>query len=191
MTNDLKDFHHYKGNELSRSEKVERKVVEILLSSNVPDSERDSSMVFELKHSSGCLQIARILAQRRNLDIEISELAAVLHDIYVIVEGKYKNHGPLGAPIAEKILRETGGFSEKEIETITQAVYHHSQKEIYSDDPYIELVKDADVFDCSLYKNSEGAYKIHKPEPIFKEYVNRIKKVREELNLPAKEVFRS
>ncbi len=191
MNNKLKDFHHYKGQDLSRSERVERKVVELLLTSNLPDSKRDSSIVFELKHSSGCCQIARILAQRRNMDIEISEVVAVLHDIYVIVEGKYENHGPLGAPIAEKILREVNGFSEKEIETITQAVYHHSEKEIYSDDPYTELAKDADVFDCSLYKNSEGAYRIHKPENIFKEYVNRIKKVREELNLPAEEVFRS
>lgn len=191
MNNDLKDFHHYKGDDLSRSEKMERKVVELLLTSTVPDSERDSSIIFELKHSSGCCQIARILAQKRKLDIEISELAAILHDIYVIVEGKYKDHGKLGAPIADKLLREIGGFSEKEIKIITNVVSHHSEKEVYSDDPYTELVKDADVFDCSLYKNSEGAYRIHKPEHIFKEYVNRIKKVREELNLPVEEVFRS
>lgn len=185
-----KDFHHYKGDELSPAEKVERKVIEILLTSKLSDEERDSSIIFELKHSSGCCQIARILAQKRNLDIEISELAAILHDIYVIVEGKYKNHGPLGAPIAEKILKEIGGFSVAEEISIIEAVYHHSEKEVYSDDPYTELVKDADVFDCSLYKNSEGAYRIHKPEHIFKEYVNRIKRVREELNLPLEEIFR-
>lgn len=55
MNNGLKDFPHYKGGDLSRSEKMERKVVELLLTSGVPDSERDSSIIFELKHSSGCL----------------------------------------------------------------------------------------------------------------------------------------
>ena len=190
MKNKLKDFHHFKGNELSRFEKVERKVIELILSSKVPDNKREDSIVFELKHAAGCTQIARILAQKRKLNIEISDTAATLHDIYVIVNGTYKDHGKLGSPIAERILLEIGGFSEKEIETITQAVAHHSEKEIYSDNPYIELVKDADVFDCSLYKNAEGSYRLHKPELVFNEYVNRIRKIREELGLKPEEVFR-
>lgn len=186
----LKDFHHFKGDDLTSAEKVERKVVKLLLTSELPDSDRDSSIVWELKHSAGCCQIARILAQKRKLDTEISEVAVLLHDIYVIVEGKYKEHAKLGGPIAKQILEEIGGFSKEQISTITNAVTHHSEKEIYSDNPYIELVKDADVFDCSLYKGAEGFYKIHKPENIFKEYVNRIKKVREELNLPPDPIFR-
>jgi len=186
----LKDFNHYKGDELSSSEKVERKVVELLLTSKLPDSKRESSVVWELKHSSGCCQIARILAQKRNLDIEIAEPASLLHDIYVVVKGKYKDHAKLGAPIAKQILKEIGGFSDDQIDTIAQAVVHHSEKEIYSDNPYIELVKDVDVFDCSLYKNAEGFYRLHKPEAIFKEYVNRIKKVRGEFGLKPEEVFR-
>lgn len=190
MNNQLKDFHHYKGEGLTPSEKVERKIAELLLTSNLTDSERESSVIWELKHSSGCVQIARILAQKRNLDIEISELASLLHDIYVIVEGKYKDHGKLGATIAKKILEEVGGFSEKQINTITQAVAHHSEKEIYSDNPYIELVKDVDVFDCSLYKGAEGFYKLHKSEQVFNEYVNRIKNVRKELSLSPENVFR-
>lgn len=188
--NKLVDFHHYKGLDLSPTEKVERKVAEILLTSNLSDSIRESSIIWELKHSSGCCQIARILAQKRNLDIEIAETASVLHDIYVIVEGKYKDHAKLGAPIARKILEEVGGFSIQQIDRITEIISHHSEKEIYSDDSYIELVKDVDVFDCSLYKGSEGFYRIHKPEEVFKEYVNRIKIVRKELGLPPEEIFR-
>lgn len=190
MSSKLKDFHHFKGDDLSRFEKVERKIIELVINSSIPDSEREDSKIFEVKHASGCTQIARILAQKRKLNIEISDTAATLHDIYVIVSGKYKDHGKLGAPIAEKILREIGSFSEKEIKTITQAVAHHSEKEIYSDNPYVELVKDVDVFDCSLYKGAEGFYRIHKPEHIFKEYVNRIKRVRKELGLSIDQVFR-
>ena len=175
---------------MSRSEKVERKVVELLLNSKLSDNERDSSVMWELKHSSGCCQIARILAQKRNLDLEIAEVASILHDIYVIVEGKYKDHAKLGAPLAKEILEDIGGFLDEEIKTICDAVAHHSEKEIYSDDPYIELVKDVDVFDCSLYKGAEGFYRIHKREEIVKEYVNRIKTVRKELGLNPKQVFR-
>ncbi|MBI3955585.1 HD domain-containing protein [Candidatus Gottesmanbacteria bacterium] len=175
---------------MTRSEQIERKVIELILTSKLPDNQRESSIVWELKHSSGCLQIARILAEIRQLDIEISEVAAVLHDIYVIVEGSYKNHAKLGAPIAEKLLKKAGGFSFAEMAIITSAVAHHSEKNIYTDDPYIELVKDADVFDCSLYKGAEDAYRLTKPEPIFKEYVKRIIKVRQELGLPINNVFR-
>jgi hypothetical protein len=95
--NHLKDFHHYKGNNLTPAEQVERKFVELLLQTNIPDSRRESSIIWELKHSSGCCQIARILAQKRGLDVEVSEVAALLHDIYVAVEGKYGDHAKLGA----------------------------------------------------------------------------------------------
>lgn len=186
----LKPHHHYKGDNLSRSEKVERKVIELILTSKISDNKRESSITWELKHSSGCLQIARILAEKRKLDIELAEISAVLHDIYVIVEGIYKTHAKLGAPIAEKILKSIGGFSGKEINIITSAIAHHSEKDIISDNPYDELVKDADVFDCSLYKGSEGEYRLTKSELVFKQYKNRIKNVRRELGLPVEPVFR-
>lgn len=189
MKKKLKDFHHYKGNELSPSEKVERKVAELLITSRISDNQRESSMIWEFKHYAGCVQIARILAQKRKIDVEISEVASMLHDIYVIVEGKYKDHAKLGAPIAKKLLEEIGGFSKEQIETITQAITYHSEKEIYSDDPYAELVKDVDTFDCSLYRGAEGYYRLHKPEHIVNEYIKRIKTVRKELNLPDEPIF--
>lgn len=186
----LKDHHHYKGTELSRTEKLEKKVIEMILSSKSLNDESESSRVWELKHSSGCCQIARVLAEKRNLNVEIAETAAILHDIYVIVEGKYKDHAKLGAIIAEKLLRETNDFTNLEIKIISEAIAHHSEKEIYSDEPYIELIKDVDVFDCSLYKNAEGYYRLHKPYTVFKEYANRIKKIRTELGLSTKNIFR-
>lgn len=143
----IKDFHHFKGNELSRSEKIQRKVSEILLESKLPDEKRESSIVWELKHSAGCVQIGRILAQKRGLDVELAEIACILHDIYPIVEGKYGGHAKKGAEITRKMLKESGDFSKEEIELISEAVANHSDKQIYSNKPYVELVKDADVFD--------------------------------------------
>jgi len=186
----VKDFQHFKGNELSRSEKIQRKVVELLLGSKLPDEKRESSIAWELKHSSGCLQIGRILAQKRNLDIETAELTCLLHDIYVIVEGKYEEHGKRGAEIARKMLEESGDFTSEEISTITEAIAHHSEKQIHTDKPFVELVKDADVFDCSLYENAKGGYSLHKPKEIYEEYAKRTVKVRRELGLNEEEAFR-
>lgn len=190
MNNQYTDFHHYKGKDLSRFEKVERKVIEFIASSSLSDEKREDSKTFAFLHAAGCMTVGRILAQKRNLDVDITSVAAILHDIAVIKNGTYKDHAALGAEIAKDILKNIGGFSEEEITTITQTVLHHSEKEIYSEDPYIELVKDADVFECSLYKNAEGFYKIHKPAHIFEAYVKRIKNVRSELGLPPEEIFR-
>lgn len=186
----LKDYHHFKGNDLTRSEKIQRLVTRMIMGSKLSDEKRENSIVWELKHHAGCVQIGRILAQKRNLDVELSEIICVLHDIYAIVEGKYKDHARLGAELARKILSETKEFTQEEIDTITQAIAHHSEKEVYTQSPYVELAKDADVFECSLYQGAEGFYKLHKSESVFKEYVNRIKKVRAELGLLRENVFR-
>jgi uncharacterized protein len=186
----LKDFHHYKGSDLTKFEKVERKVFELNLQSKILDEQREDSKIFEFIHLAGTLQIGKLLADKRGLDVDLASSCIILHDIYAIINGKYKDHARLGAQIAEKILKEIGGFSSEEIGLIKKAVYHHSEKEIHSDNPYIELVKDADVFECSLYKNAEGFYSLHKPVSIFKAYVERIKLVRKELGLKVDSVFR-
>lgn len=190
MSTPLKDFHHYKGTDLTPAEQVERKFVEMMMESTVADSERVSSVIWELKHSTGCCQIARILAQKRGLDIDTGEVACLLHDIYVAVTGKGEDHAILGAPMAEKLLNEIGGFSTDQITTIVTAIAKHSQKDIYSDDPYVELVKDVDVFDCSLYRGSENYYKIHKTPEMLEQYVKRVKAVRAELGLSTEDIFR-
>ena len=176
-------YHHFKGNRLNRSEFVQRKVVELILNSKLTDKQRESSKVFELKHSSGCTQVGRILAEKRRLNREYAELICALHDIYVIVKGKYKDHAHLGAPIAEKILRDTGKFSKKEIKIITEAIFHHSDKHVYTKNPYVELAKDADTLDCFLYDNVEGYYTCNKPPQVAKEYFKRIIKLRKELGM--------
>lgn len=186
----LKDYHHFKGNALTRSEKIQRLVTKIILKTTIPDEKRENSKVWELKHHAGCVQIGRILTQKRNLDVELAEIISVLHDIYAIETGKYSDHAKKGGEIAQKMLIDGKNFSREEIHTITHAIANHSDKHIYTDKPYDELAKDADVFECSLYQGAEGFYKLHKPKDIFEEYVKRIKRVRKELGLTEEPVFR-
>jgi uncharacterized protein len=184
------DFHHFKGNSLSRSEKIQRKVTELILESGIPDEERENSRIWELKHTAGCCQIGRILAQRRGLDIEMAEIICTLHDIYASIEGKYKDHARKSAEIARKMLEDSGDFKPREMELITEAIAQHSDKHVYTDKAYVELAKDVDVFDCSLYENADGYYRLHKPKEIVEEYARRIKNVRGELGIRGGEVFR-
>ena len=185
-----KDYTHFKGNNLTRSEKIQKKVVEMILKSKISNNKRESSDIWELKHTSGCCQIGKILAEKRKLNVELVEIIAVLHDISVVVNGNYKNHAQRSSKIAKKILQDFGDFNLKEIKIICEAINHHSQKEIYTNNPYIEIAKDMDVFDCSLYEGVVNYYKLHKSKKVFNEYSRRIKNVRKELGMQTSNIFR-
>lgn len=89
----------------------------------------------------------------------IVEAAALLHDIglpYVNVENERSEHGPAGAEVAEKFLRENSNFTEEQIEQITTAVrYHGSPPKLVADllrnigekGRLVEIVRDADMLD--------------------------------------------
>jgi len=182
-------YHHYKGKGLPRSDALQKFVVERILESAIPDEQRENSKVWELKHSSSCIQIGRILSIKRKLNVELVEVICALHDIYSIDTGRYKDHAEKGTVIAGEILSSTGKFSAEEIRTITQAIRNHSDKHIYSEYPYVELIKDADIFDCSLYEGTRDYYEAHKPREVRREYYQRIQSVRRELGLPEDERF--
>ena len=150
----------------------------------MPDAERSWSKVFELKHSSSVAQIGRILAQKRGLQVDLGAVICTMHDISVFVSGRVTDHAHKGAPIAAKMLRKTKRFSDQEIKLISGAIYNHSDKQIISKNPYYELVKDADVFDCGLYDGVHDAYVYEKAPKTCRAYFQRVKRVRKELGLP-------
>ncbi len=177
-------YTHLKGNNISRSELIQRQVIEIILKSRIPDEERSWSKVFELKHGSSVIQIGRILAEKRKLNIELAEIICALHDIYVNMAGRVTDHAHKGVPIAKKMLWKNKKFTEAEIKLILRAVRNHSDKHIISQDPYVELMKDADVLDCSLFEGVHDAYLYEKSLEMCQSYFARIRKVRKELGLP-------
>lgn len=177
-------YHHFKGKNVTRVELVERAMIEIILKSKMPDTERSWSKVFELKHTSSVTQIGRMLAQKRGLNPSLGAIICAMHDIYVFTTGRATNHAHLGAQMAESFLKKTKKFTLQEIKLVTSAIYNHSDKNIVSKDPYAELVKDADVLDCGLYDGVHDAYVYEKSSANCRTYFNRIKKVRKELGLP-------
>ena len=184
----VKVYHHFRKeliDPMDRVAKCERYIVDLLLHSNLPDSERESSVCWELKHQASTLQFARILALKRGLPVDICAVGLMFHDIYSVVQGQYKDHAHLGTPIAMRILKEIGGFSEEELNQISGIIYNHSDKHIWTDDPFQEIGKDVDVLDCFLYEGAFDYYLANKPLPIFKEYLERAKRVWKELGLPS------
>ncbi|HIH10091.1 MAG TPA: HD domain-containing protein [Candidatus Diapherotrites archaeon] len=179
-------YHHFTGNNLTDSEKVQRFVLRAILASKVPNSRRDDSIEWELKHSSSCIQTGRILAQKRGLDGALVEMVAALHDIYAIRTGRFKDHARHGAKMAGKILKKITKLPKKKISLIANAIANHSDKQVYSSDPYVEIAKDMDTLDCFLY--GREIYN-EKPPAIRKEYLRRIISIRAELGLPEEKYF--
>ena len=177
-------YHHLKGKNVTRAELIEREMIRIILKSKMPDAERSWSKTFELKHTSAVTQIGRILAQKRGLDSTLAAIMCAMHDIYVFTTGRAAEHAHKGAPIAVALLKKTKRFTPKEIKLIASAIYNHTDKHIVSKNPYVELVKDADVLDCGLYDGVHDAYVYEKSPANCRAYFKRIKKVRKELGLP-------
>ncbi len=177
-------YTHFKGNHLSRVERIEREVVRVILRNPLSDAKREWSVAFEMKHSSSVTQIGRILAQKRGLRDDLAAVICALHDISVFTLGHSKDHAANGARIAEKMLRRTKQWSAKDIAMVARAIHHHSDKHIVSSDPYIELAKDADVFDCSLLIGMHDAYVEIKSPEMCRTYFDRINAIRKELGLP-------
>ena len=190
---ELADFHHFRCGEIPVDDMVarcEQWVVQTLLESELGDDRRDSSVAFELKHHHSVGQFARVLARKRGLPVEPCTVGALLHDVYVIVEGGYADHAHRGAPIALATIDAIGGFSEEERSMVERIVYHHSDKHLWSEDPFVEFGKDVDVLDCFLYPGAFGYYLRHKQLAVFAHYLRRADLVWDELGMPKDPRFR-
>ena len=179
-------FHYFVHDGMTRSDKIQAWIVNELLDSKLPKEKRESSVQWELKHSSGVIQFARLLAQKRNVNEELAEISAGLHDVHVIINGTYKDHANLGGIITRNVLDNSGQFSVDEINQIEKAVSNHSDKHIYSNNPLVELIKDADTLDVFFYGDKVYDYK---EDSIKIHYYKRIISIRKELSLPEKPYF--
>ena len=112
--------------------------------------DRDEPLDWERLHMASSARIAWCLALERGANPELAACAAAVHDIGRIVTGVQKNHAEAGEAPARAFLKETGLFTEEEIELLASAVKNHSSKTVVGT-PVEEIVKDADVIDCYQY----------------------------------------
>lgn len=95
-------------------------------------------------HLYSVVATSRILANQRNLDLEIASIIAILHDLAIYKYANHFDHASRSSELARQLLQESNQFSEEELTIITTAIKNHSNKDKIDDD-YSELIKDADL----------------------------------------------
>ena len=98
-------------------------------------------------HLYGVSFAAALIAQRRGMSshqIELLQMAGMLHDCYAYKTGSYEDHAYKGAELAGEILNELRITSPDENSLIQSAIYHHDDKAVV-DSETDEVLKDTDA----------------------------------------------
>ena len=123
-------------------------------------------VLWYVMHLYSSLQVAKILAMKRGLDVEIAAISAALHDIAVIVTNQTNDHAKNGEKYVRKIIEDYNEsitndrlkITESELEIIVNSIIKHSEIEIFSEDSYVELLKDVDSYDKYLHGIETNGY---------------------------------
>ena len=101
-------------------------------------------------HLYGVSLTCGLLALKRGLDVQLAQVAGMLHDLSTYQRADSTDHDRLSAQAARRLLDEFGLFSPQDVDTICQAIlYHRAKGAIHA--PMDELLKDADVLQHYLY----------------------------------------
>ena len=131
---------------MDRVEDLRQAVDRVLLDQKDHELQHDG-----FAHLYGVSLASSLLAARRGLNMELCAAAGILHDIYTCKTGEERDHALHGASIGTHMLRENGGFTDAEVETVAAMIRVHSDKG-RTDGPYEECLKDADVLQRWLYE---------------------------------------
>lgn len=118
---------------------------------------RDFSLYWSIAHMMTAAQTMRLLALSRGLDPEIAAVAGAIHDIATMESGKSEDHAARALEFIDLLLsdynarNEGHAISESELALLKSIIPQHSDKAAVSDDPYAELLKDADAIDRYLH----------------------------------------
>jgi uncharacterized protein len=126
---------------------------------DLTDEGRDFPIRWNIMHMYSSSQLAKLLALHRRMDPELAGIAAALHDIGVVMTKKHEGHAEAAVPYVndfiERYNQESGAKLSKvtpeEKEAIVRAIVQHSENELNSNDPFVELLRDVDSIDAYLH----------------------------------------
>jgi len=137
------------------------RILAILLSEwkGLSDEGRDFPVRWNIMHMYSSSQLAKLLAVRRGLNPELAGIAAALHDIGVVATKKHEGHAEAAEGYIDAFIEaynvKAGAkltpITKQERDQVVRAVAQHSQKQIDSGDPFVELLKDVDSLDRYLH----------------------------------------
>ncbi|QUI23516.1 HD domain-containing protein [Vallitalea pronyensis] len=115
-------------------------------------------------HIVSVVKYAKMLAEKIGADIEIVEIAALLHDYASIIDEQYiKDHHLHGAREAERILRHLN-YPEEKIEKVKACIIaHRGSVRIMTDLKEARCLADADAM----------AHIVHVPSLLYMVYVKK------------------
>jgi uncharacterized protein len=126
---------------------------------DLSDEGRDLPIRWNIMHMYSSSQLAKLLAMHREIEPELAGIAAALHDIGVVMTKKHEGHAEAAVKYIEDFIEKFNDewgtklskVTQEEKEEIIKAIVQHSEKKIYSDDPFVELLKDVDSLDGYLH----------------------------------------
>ena len=130
----------------NRLEKLRNEIDKLILTGD------SQNIRIYISHMYGVARFCTLLALKRNMNVELATTCGMLHDIHYMTGGSTDNHAIKGAEQAKTILEKLDLYNNDEIKIITTAISKHSDKSTVNE-PYDELLKDADVMDHCLYNN--------------------------------------
>lgn len=130
---------------MNRVEKLRTYVDEILSKMSNQDEKKAAYI-----HLYGVSNICAMIAMKRKVSTELAMMAGMLHDLHTYKTQSSERHAFHGAELARGILKELKIADEFEIDVISNAILHHSNKsDVHT--AFDEILKDADVLQHQLY----------------------------------------
>lgn len=129
--------------------------------------ESEVSQQWTYMHLFSCSQLIKVPALEKGLSMELASITAALHDYGLLCTGIRDHHAETGAGLLDDFLDRyndlyggrRGIVTKDERDIIIHAVRYHSEKNVYTEDLYLELLKDMDSLDRYLHGvPTEGDY---------------------------------
>jgi len=144
---------------------------------DLTDEGRDFPIRWNMMHMYSSSQLAKLLAMHRGMDPELAGIAAALHDIGVVMTKKHEGHAEAASPYVydflERYNQESGAklskVTKEEMDAIVKAIIQHSEKEINSNDPFVELLRDVDSLDAYLHGVESEGGRLERSKRVMKE----------------------
>ncbi len=110
-------------------------------------TEMSSVVAHDFKHVQRVRKWALLIAQKEGYqDLEMVEIAALMHDIGLVKAEKRSLHGQVGADMSASFLRENFEMESSRLDDVVNAIrYHNTNRE--GEGTLLFLLRDADMMD--------------------------------------------
>lgn len=106
---------------------------------------KGSHIAHDINHVTRVVALAKFIAKNEGYDVEVAEVASLLHDIGRTVQESESGHGPAGVPLASQLLDQYTNYDAEIKKQILSAVENHSY--LNTEGQLTHILQDADMLD--------------------------------------------